>query len=136
MIRFILVSIVGGILLGAADGLINANPLAQRLYAVYRPIAKTSVNVPAGVVIDLIYGFVLAGFFLLLYRSLPGDSGLAKGVVFALLAWFFRVVMSVASAWVMFNVPAAALAYTLMTGLGEMLLLRILYGLALRPSAI
>jgi len=116
------------------DGFINANPLARRLYEVYQPIAKTSINVPAGVVIDLFYGFIIAGVFLLLYRSLPGEAGLLKGISFALLVWFFRVVMSVASGWMMSNVTVGALLYTLVTGLGEMLVLGILYGLTLRPS--
>ena len=38
MIRYIIVSIASGVLFGAMDGLINANPLAQRLYEVYKPI--------------------------------------------------------------------------------------------------
>jgi hypothetical protein len=133
MIRYIIVSIVSGILFGIMDGLINANPLAQRLYEVYKPIAKTAINVPAGIVIDLVYGFVMAGVFLLLYRSLLGETGLLKGISFAFLIWFFRVVMSVTSGWMMFNVPIGALFYTLITGLGEMLILGILYGLTLKP---
>lgn len=133
MIRYIIVSIVGGILFGVMDGLINANPLAQKLYEVYKPITKTSLNVPAGVVIDLVYGFAMAGIFLLLYKSLPGEAGLMKGTSFAIFAWFFRVVMYVASQWMMFNVPIGALLYTLITGLCEMLVLGILYGLTLKP---
>lgn len=134
MIRYTIVSIISGVLFGILDGLINANPLAQRLYEVYKPIAKTSVNVPAGVVVDLVYGFVMAGVFLLLYKSLPGEAGLVKGISFALLVWFFRVVMYVATQWMTFNVPVGALLYTLVTGLGEMLILGILYGLTLKPS--
>ncbi len=133
MIRYIIVSIVSGILFGVMDGLINANPLAQKLYEVYKPITKTSLNVPAGVVIDLVYGFAMAGIFLLLYKSLPGEAGLVKGTSFAIFAWFFRVVMYVASQWMMFNVPIGALLYTLITGLCEMLVLGILYGLTLKP---
>ena len=133
MIRYIIVSIVSGILFGTMDGLINTNPLAQKLYEVYKPTVKTSINVPAGIIIDLIYGFVMAGVFLLLYRSLLGETGLLKGISFAFLIWFFRVVMSVISGWMMFNVPIGALLYTLMTGLGEMLILGILYGLTLKP---
>ena len=133
MIRYIIVSVVGGILFGVMDGLINANPLAQRLYKVYKPIAKTSMNVPAGIVIDLVYGFVMAGIFLILYTSLPGELGIIKGISFAFLAWFFRVVMYLASQWMMFNVPIRALLYTLLTGLFEMLVLGILYGLTLIP---
>lgn len=133
MTIYIIVSAVSGILFGVMDGLINANPLAQRLYQVYKPIAKSSVNVSAGVVIDLIYGFAMAAVFLLLYKSLPGEAGLVKGISFAFLVWFFRVVMSVASQWMMFNIPAGALVYTLVAGLGEMLVLGVLYGMTLRP---
>jgi hypothetical protein len=136
MLRYVIVSLTSGILFGVLDAVINANPLAQRLYEFYRPIARASVNAPAGVVIDLAYGFVMAGVFLLLYDALPGGSGWRKGISFAILAWFFRVVLSVASSWIMFNVPAAALVYTLLTGLGEMLALGILYGLTLRPKTL
>ncbi|MFH1183834.1 MAG: hypothetical protein V1755_02195 [Chloroflexota bacterium] len=135
MLNYVVVSLAGGILFGVLDGVINANPLAQRLYEAYRPIAKPSVNAVAGTLIDLAYGFAMAGLFLLLYRSLPGATGWIKGLSFGMLAWFFRVLMSVASQWMMFRVPSAALAYTLLTGLGEMLLIGIFFGLALRHTA-
>ena len=134
MIRYIVVSIVGGILFGVLDGVINANPLAQRLYQVYQPIARTSINPLAGILIDLVYGFVLAGVFLLLYNSLPGETGLVKGLSFALLVWFFRVVMYVASQWMMFNIPVETLLYSLVAGLAEMLILGVFFGLALKPA--
>ncbi len=88
---------------------------------------------PAGVVIDLVYGFAMGGIFLLIYESLPGDIGLLKGISFAALAWFFRVLMSAASSWMMFKIPSRTLLYTLFTGLGEMLVLGLLYGLFLKP---
>ncbi len=135
MIAYVVVSVVSGILFGILDGVINANPWAQRLYQIYKPIARTSLNLPAGVAIDLIYGFVMAGVFLLLYQSLPGEMGLLKGLSFALVIWFFRVVMSVASQWMMFQVPVEALLYTVLAGLGEMLVLGALYGLTLKPAA-
>lgn len=134
MVTYITVSLISGILFGILDGLINANPIATSLYKVYKPITKTSINFQAGIVIDLIYGFVMAGAFLLLYQSLPGEIGFVKGISFAILVWFFRVVMYVASQWVMFSVPVSALLYTLAAGLGEMLILGILYGLTLKPS--
>jgi hypothetical protein len=74
------------------------------------------------------------GVFLLLYKSLPGETGLVKGVSFALLVFFFRVVMSVASQWVMFNIAVEALLYSIVAGLGEMLILGVLYGLTLKPT--
>ena len=134
MLLYIIVGVVSGILFGILDGVIHANPFARRLYAVYKPIARTSLNPLAGIVIDLVFGFVMAGLFLLLYASLPGETGLVKGVSFACLAWFFRVVMYTASQWVMFNVPARTLLYSLVAGLGEMLILGVLYGLTLKPG--
>jgi hypothetical protein len=135
MVGYILVSIVSGILFGILDGVINANPLAQRLFKVFKPIARTSINPLKGILIDLAYGFILAGVFLLLHQSLPGGTGLIKGVSYACLVWFFRGVMSTASQWVMFNVPTRALLYSLVSGLGEMLILGLLYGLTLKPAS-
>ena len=123
MAKYAIVSVVSGILFGVLDGLINANPMAQRLYDVYKPIAKISINPVAGIAIDLVYGFVMAG-----------EAGIVKGISFALVVWFFRVVMYVVTQWMMFNVPVETLLYTLIAGLGEMLILGILYGLALKPS--
>ncbi len=134
MTSYISISVISGILFGIMDGLINANPLAARLFEVYKPIAKTSLNFVVGMIIDLAYGFILAALFLLLFPSLPGEVGLVKGVSFALMVWFLRVVMSVASQWMMYKVPLKALFYTLLAGLGEMLILGILYGVTLQPG--
>ncbi len=131
---YIIVSIISGILFGVLDGLINANPLAVHLYAIYKPIARKSINLQAGILIDLLYGFLLSGIFLVLYPSLPGELGVVKGLSFALMVWFTRVVMSIASQWMMFVIPAKSLLYTAITGLGEMLVLGVLYGLTLRPA--
>lgn len=133
MRRYIFVSLMSGILFGVLDGIINGNPLARELFEVYEPISKTSINIPAGMLIDIIYGFIIAGIFLLLYKSLPGSTGLKKGISFALIIWFFRVVMYALAQWMTINVPVYTLVYIVLTGLVEMLLLGILYGITLRP---
>ena len=130
---YLLASIIGGILLGAMDGIINANPLAQSLFRVYAPIARKSVNFIDGIAIDLVYGFVMAGIFLLLYTSLPSEVGVLKGICFGFMAWFFRVVMHAASQWMMFSVPLKTTLYTVVTGLAEMLVLGVLFGLVVKP---
>ncbi len=135
MPNYIIVSIISGVLFGFLDGAINANPLAQKLYEVYKPLARKSLNMIAGFVIDLVYGFVLAGVFLLLYQSLPGQVGMVKGISLAILVWFFRVVMYAASQWVMYTIPIKTALYSIIAGLGEMLILGIFYGLLLSPSA-
>ena len=133
MLRFIIVSFVNGILFGIMDAIINANPYAVKIFEVYKPIARTSVNAPAGIIIDIIYGFVMGFIFLVLYPSLPGGTGLMKGITFGLIAWFFRVVMYAASHWMMFNVSIATLIYILITGMVEMIVIGMVYGLFLKP---
>jgi hypothetical protein len=133
LLRYILVSVGSGILFGALDGLINANPYAQRLYWVYQPIARTSINAAAGIGIDLAYGFILSAIFLLLYSALPGNSGIMKGLSYAVLICFLRVVMSAASTWMMFAVPIQVINYNILTGFLEMLVLGVLYGSTLKP---
>jgi hypothetical protein len=135
MARYIFISIISGILFASMDGFINANPYAKKLYEVFEPISKKSINIPTGIAIDLMYGFALAGIFLLLFKSLPGESSIMKGISYAFMIWFFRTAMAVASNWMMFNIPLVALIYTLITGLGEMLVLGILYGLTLNLSS-
>ena len=136
MRRYIIISIISGILFGLLDGVIHANPVAVDLYAVFTPLARQSINVPAGLLIDLAYGFILAGLFLLLYQSLPGSTGMRKGIAFAIVVWFLRVVMGAVSQWMMYDIQAAALVYTLISGLFEMLVLGILYGSTLKPGMI
>ncbi len=133
MTTYIIVSIASGLLFGILDAVINANPFARKLLQVYSPIARKSINPVAGLLIDLAYGFLLAGLFLVLYGSLPGITGIIKGLSFAALTWFLRVVMYVASQWMALNVPGKTLLYSLAAGLGEMAMLGILYGLTLAP---
>ncbi|MBI9051943.1 MAG: hypothetical protein JEZ00_21180 [Anaerolineaceae bacterium] len=134
MVTYIIVSIASGFLFGVMDGVIHANPLAQKLYQVYKPIAREKINPQAGFIIDLSYGFVMAGVFLLLYQSFPGAIGLLKGISYALIIWFFRVVMYNASQWMMFKIPVKTILYSIFAGLVEMLILGVLYGLTLQPG--
>jgi hypothetical protein len=133
MSTYIIVAIASGLLFGILDALINANPFAKGLLRPFEPITRTSANFVAGIVIDLFYGFVLAWIFLLLYSSLPGSTGLIKGLVFGVIAWFFRVLMSVLSQWVMFKIPIRTLVYLASSGLIEMLILGMVYGAFLAP---
>jgi hypothetical protein len=133
MARFIIVCIVCGILFGFLDGVINANPFAQDLLTVYKPIARASINVTAGIIIDLLYGFALGFLFVLLYSALPGETGVLKGVSFAVIVWFLRVVMGGVSSWMMFTLPAKTLLYIISSGFLEMLALGMLYGIFVRP---
>jgi hypothetical protein len=132
MTNYLFVSALSGIIFGVLDGLIHANPYAQRLFAVYEPIAKKSINAPLGMAIDLVYGLVMTGLFLTLYKSLPGQTGLVKGLSFGLIVWFFRVAMYTLTQLMMFEVPMNTLAYTLTTGLAEMVIVGAVIGLTLK----
>ena len=133
MARFIIISLIGGILFAVLDGLINGNPLAQKLMECYKPIAKPSINIPAGIAIDIFYGFVMCGIFLIIYNSLPSDNPLIKGIMYGLIIWFFRVIMSVFTIYMTQQVPAKTLIYMLLTGLAEVLILGMFYGLTIKP---
>ncbi len=133
MITYIAVGLGSGVLFAILDGLLNANPLARKLYRVYDAIARKRVNIPIGFAIDIVYGFAMSALYRTLHASLPGGAAIVKGLCFAGIAWFFRVVMGVASEWMTRRVPPAALAYTLIAGLAEMLALGILYALTLGP---
>jgi len=132
--RFILVGVGAGVLFAFMDALLNANPLAQRLLAAYKPVMKEKIDAVAGTLVDLIYGIVMAAIFLILYDSLSGETGLLKGLSFGVLVWFFRVVMSVATEWITREIPQTTLLYNLLGGLLEMLVLGAVYGLTLNPE--
>ena len=135
MWNYLWVSTAAGVLFGVLDGFLNSSPAARRLYDAYGSVVRPSVNIAAGMVIDLVYGFAMAGLFLLLYKSLPGSSGWTKGLSFGLIAWFCRVLMSVASQWMLFRLPIPSLAYLLLAGLVEMLILGLFLGLTLRLAS-
>ena len=132
MARFVIALILTGLLFGTMDGLINGNPYAAKLMECFKPIAKKSINVPAGLVIDLIYGFIISGIFIIVMPALPTEIGIVKGVVYGIGIWFFRVVMGVISNWMMFSIPGKTLIYMLLTGLIEMVILGIINGLILK----
>jgi len=66
--RILAVGLAAGLMFAVMDGLINANPTAQRLYAFYRPIVRESVNAPLGVLFDLVSG------------NRDGEAGVSRGV--------------------------------------------------------
>jgi hypothetical protein len=90
--RVPVVGLAVGLLFAIMDGLINANPVGQRLYSVYKPMARKSVNAPLGLAFDLVSGIMMAFLFVALTPSLPG-GWITKGIAFGLIAWFFRVAM-------------------------------------------
>jgi hypothetical protein len=54
MTRYVIVSVIGGVLFGVLDGLINGNPFAQKLFQVYKPISKTTINIPVSALLYIL----------------------------------------------------------------------------------
>jgi hypothetical protein len=131
MLRQAIVGLVAGVAFLMLDGLLNVNPVAQRVYAVYRPIARSNVNAFAGCVVDLAYGLILVALFVTLRNSLPGSTSLGKGMSFGVMVWFLRVVMRVAGEWVMTTVPSSTHVYSLVAGLVQVLVVAGLIALLL-----
>ena len=131
VVRIAAVGLSAGLIFATADALLNANPLAVRLYELYRPIARESVNAPLGLAFDMISGLVMGTRFVILAPALPGGS-LIKGIEFGLIAWFFRVAMQSASQLVMLRISGAAVVYGLSSGLAEMVVLGMFYGALLK----
>jgi len=129
--RMLLAGIVTGVLFMVLDGLIGfaSNRVLKRY--VDLPIWRTQFNPAATAAVDLIYGLILAAIFATIHAGIPGE-GLAKGVFFGVILWFLRVVMMVSSVRAMLNVPDPVLAYWLMSGLMEMLVLGGVLGLIYR----
>ena len=134
MTRFIIVSIATGLIFGFLDGAINANPLAQNVLAFYSPVARQNINIAAGIIIDLAYGFIMAWLFVLIYKGLPGWNGFAKGVSYGLIMWFFRGMMYAVSQWMIIRMPVTAAVYLVVTSAVEMVLLGVFLGVTLKPS--
>jgi hypothetical protein len=129
--RYLVTGAASGALFAVLDGVLNANPMAQRLSSYLKPLSRERMPVAAGLAVDLAWGFGMAGVFVLLYPSLPGHLGVWKGLSFGALAWFFRVLMRAGSDAVMLKIPAAAVVYQIVAGALEMALIGILYGLLL-----
>lgn len=132
MLRFFIAAILTGLLFGTMDGLINGNPYALKLMECYKSIAKQTINIPVGLLIDLFYGFIISGIFIIILPALPAESGILNGLLYGFGMWFFRVVMGVISNWMMFAVPGKTLIYVLLTGLFEMIVLGILNGIIIK----
>ena len=130
--RYAMIGWICGILYWILDGVINWNPYAQKFYQVYKSNMKIALNLPKSFFIYLVYGYAMAGIFILLYKSLPGEIGIVKGLSFAGIAWFFRGFIAIMSQWMMYNVPFKTLAYVAISGICEALILGMFLGLTLK----
>ncbi len=89
------------------------------------PIWKTPPNILAGLIFDLINGFILVAVYMTIYEGIPG-FGWRKGLNYGIIVGLFRVVMMSFSTIVMYNVPSMLVITSLVTGYTEIVILCII----------
>jgi hypothetical protein len=132
IMRYILVSWACGVLYCILEAMTNGNPYALNLYRPFKPFMKTTINIPKTFFLYLVSGFAMAGAFLLFYKSLPGHTGIIKGLSFALIYWFLRSFISSLSQWRTYTVSFTTVIYMATSGLVQSLLIGLLLGLTLK----
>ena len=85
----------------------------------------------AGLVFELINGFVLAVVYAIVHSCLPG-AGWIKGLSFGVLVWMLRVVMWAFSTYMMTGMSPVTISITVVTGLVEMLIIGVAMALIYR----
>jgi len=114
--------IITGVLFSVFDMLIAMS--TSPIFSPYSdlPIWKTPPNLLAGVIFDLINGFILAGIYTIIYNGIPG-FGWRKGLNYGVFVGLFRVLMSSFSTIVMYNIPLTLVVTSLITGYIEIIIL-------------
>lgn len=114
--------IITGVLFSVFDMLIAIS--TSPMFSPYSdlPIWKTSPNILAGLIFDLINGFILAAVYTIVYNGIPG-FGWKKGLNYGVFVGLFRVVMSSFSTIVMYNIPLTLVITSLITGYFEIIIL-------------
>ncbi len=86
------------------------------------PIWKTPPDILAGVIFDLINGFILVAVYMMIYNGIPG-YGWKKGLNYGIIVGLFRVVMPSFSTIVMYTIPFTLVIASLVTGYIEIVIL-------------
>jgi len=117
--------IITGVLFSLFDMLIAIS--SSPIFSPYSdlPIWKTQPNIIAGLIFDLINGFILAAVYTTIYNGIPG-FGWRKGLNYGIFVGLFRVVMSSFSTIVMYNIPLTLVVTSLITGFIEIIVLCII----------
>ena len=94
------------------------------VYSPYSELAiwKTPPNISAGLIFDLINGFILVAVYTVIYNGIPGE-GWQKGLNYGIIVGLFRVVMTSFSTIVMYNIPLILVITSLITGYIEIVIL-------------
>jgi len=116
---------ITGVLFSLFDMLIAMS--TSPIFSLYSdlPIWKAQPNILAGLIFDLINGFILAAVYTTIYNGIPG-FGWRKGLIYGIFVGLFRVVMSSFSTIVMYNIPLTLVITSLIAGCIEIVVLCII----------
>ncbi|MFQ5979912.1 MAG: hypothetical protein ACE5OZ_17410 [Candidatus Heimdallarchaeota archaeon] len=89
------------------------------------PIWKDPPNIIAGILFDLINGFILVIVYKTIYDGIPGLNW-RKGLNYGIIVGLFRVVMMAFSTFVMYDIPLELIITSLVAGYIEIVLLCII----------
>lgn len=86
------------------------------------PIWNDPPNIMAGIVFDLVNGFILVIVYKTLYDGIPGLHW-RKGLNYGIIVGLFRVLMMAFSTFVMYDIPLELIITSLVAGYIEIVLL-------------
>ena len=89
------------------------------------PIWKSPPNIVAGIIFDIINGFIIVFVYNLVKESIPYESW-KKGTIYGIIMGLFRVVMMAFTTIVIYNVPIFLVVANLIGGFIEIIALGIL----------
>jgi len=125
--RLVIAGIVASILflvLDAALGM-TGGLIGERLFGLSSEQPPgIEAKMMAGLIFELINGFMLASIYAVIHPSLP-RQGWWKGVSYGMMVWGLRVVMWAFSTYMMTGMSPIAIGINVVTGLVEVLILGI-----------
>ena len=89
------------------------------------PIWKSPPNIIAGIIFDIINGFIIVFVYNLVKESIPYEFW-KKGTIYGIIMGLFRVVMMAFTTIVIYNVPIVLVVANLIGGFIEIIVLGIL----------
>jgi len=125
LLKLIICSVIIGLIFILLDMLLAIALFPVNSAYIDLPIWKSPPNIVAGIIFDLINGFIIVFVYNLIKESIPFESW-KKGTIYGLIMGLFRVVMMAFTTIVIYNVPIVLVIANLVSGFIEIIVLGIL----------
>jgi len=124
-LKLIICSVIVGLLFILLDMLLAIALFPINSAYVDLPIWKSPPNIVAGIIFDVINGFIIVFVYNLVKESIPYESW-KKGTIYGIIMGLFRVAMMAFTTIVIYNVPIVLVVANLIGGFIEIIALGIL----------